>query len=97
MTTKKAKKMTFRQRLRADAEDKLQQMESTVRLLATDALKSEGTTINPFDVMRLASGTQTKSLRYRLIGELANEKEAELEALYNKQQDLPLKAGSDGE
>ena len=96
MKTKQARKMTFRQRLRADADKKLQYMDSIVRILVTEALKSEGIGISTTDIMRLASGTQTQSLRLRLIGELANEKEAELEKLYNKQMDL-LKEDSDGE
>ncbi len=89
----KAKKMTFRQRLRAQSEERLQHMESAIRILATESVKAVSA-INPFDVMRLASGTQTKSLRHRLVTELANEAEAELEALYNKQMDL-LKGDSD--
>ena len=87
----KVKVTSFRQRLRDSAENRLQQMESTVRILVTEALKSEGTEVNPYDVMRLACGSQTKTLRTRLVTELANETERELERLYyNNQQQLPL-------
>lgn len=96
MTTNKARKMTFRQRLRAEAEDQLEEMKSDIRLQATESVKAVSA-INPFDVMRLACGTQTKSLRYRLVTELANEKEAKLEALYNKQMELPIKGENDDE
>lgn len=85
--SKKAKKMTFRQRLRAQSEDRLKEMVKTVQILVVESVKPVSE-INPYDVMRLACGKQTKSLRNRLIGELANEHEAELEKIYNKQQDL---------
>ncbi len=96
MTTNKARKMTFRQRLRAQSEERLEKMASVIRLQAIESVKAVSQ-INPFDVMKLACGTQTKSLRYRLVTELANEAEAELEALYNKQIELPMNGENDDE
>jgi len=91
MTKKtKAKLMTFRQRLREQAGYKLNSMLNAVQLLAAEAVKAEDSEINPADVMRLASSAQTKSLRWRLITELANEKVAELERIYNNQIALDL-------
>lgn len=87
----KAKGFTFRQRLRADAEQTLISLINTAVILVTDDCKAVGTEINPADVMRAACTSQNKSLRYRLITELANEKVAELERIYNNQQELPLK------
>ena len=96
MKSKKARKMTFRQRLRATADERLSKMIVAVRGAGIAVCADSKTNINPYDVMRLACGTQTKSLRYKVVGDLANEMEAELEKLYNKQMDL-LKEGSDGE
>jgi len=90
MTTKKAKKMTFRQRLRATAEERLSKMTNATAARCMDVCKESKTEINPYDVMRLAAGKRNESLHYRLVSELANEMEAELERIYNNQQDLPL-------
>ena len=84
----KAKKMTLRQRLRADAEDKLERMMESARQNVVNVVSAFDSAINPYDLLRVMSSSQTKSLRNRLIGELANETEYELEQLYNKQQDL---------
>ena len=97
MTKKtKAKKITFRQRLRTQSDVRLSEMIVAMRHAGKNICKESKTEINPYDVMRLACGGQTKSLRYRVVTDLANESEAELEVLYNRQMDL-LKADSDGE
>ena len=97
MTKKaKAKPMTFRRRLRADAEKKLDSMLNTVWILACEAVKADGSATKPADLMRLLSSGQTKSLRNRLVTKLANEKVAELERIYNNQQELPLKVEESG-
>lgn len=82
---KKVKAMTLRQRLRAKAQEKLESLQEDVIDAVGSACDSHNTKINPYDMMRLISGGMTKTLRERLITELANETEAELEALYNKQ------------
>ena len=89
MTTKtKAKKMTFRQRLRTDAEERL----DAIIKASYDAIdKVKGNHhIATMAIMRLCSGGQTKSLRHRLITSLADEQMAELEEIYNRQQQLPM-------
>lgn len=91
----KAKAMTFRQRLRAQSGDRLKKIESAMYGAAVRVCEEAETEINPADVMRLMTGGQTKTLRDRLIGEIANETEKELEALYNKQIDLGLQGAED--
>lgn len=89
----KAKKLTLRQRLRQDAEKKLDGMiEQASEKVAT---VTEGTSVDFYLLMQLASQPgQGKTLRDNLITKLANDKEAELEEIYNRQQGLPL--GDDG-
>ena len=96
MKTKKVRKVTFRQRLRADADERLTKMIVAMRGAGVVVCDDSKTNINPYDVMRLACGRQNKSLRYQVVSDLANEMEAELEKLYNKQMNL-LKEDSDGE
>ncbi len=88
MSKTKAKKMTFRQRLRTDSEDKLDAI-IKASYEAVDKVKGNHN-IGTNAIMRLCSGSQTKSLRHRLITELANEQMAELEEIYNRQQQLPM-------
>jgi hypothetical protein len=82
------KKLTLRQRLRNDAEAQLDKLVAQ----AGDAVDQilAGTSLTAWDLMHLASSNQNKSLRAHMVTQLANEKEAELERLYNKQQDLDL-------
>ena len=87
----KVKVTSFRQRLRGQAGERLAKMIMSCIAMVTDEVAKQ-TKINPYDVMRLACGGQTKTLRTRLITELANETYLELERLYyNNQQKLPLK------
>lgn len=81
----KVKRATLRQRLRQQSAGRLDVLTADVKTAVEDTLKSAGTEINPYDVMRLLSGGQTKTLREQLITDLSNEVENELEALYNKQ------------
>jgi hypothetical protein len=66
-------KLTFRQRLRKDAEAKLDAMITTMG--AAMQLASQP--------------VHGKTLRHDLVTKLANEAEAALEAIYNNQMDLP--------
>jgi hypothetical protein len=92
MTKKKSKVkvITFRQRLRAQSEERLDKMLSVMGTAAQRVCEETNTEINPYDLMRLACNRQTKGLRYKLTSELSNEVENELEAIYNKQQALAL-------
>lgn len=87
--TKKAKPMSFRQRLRVQSADRLDIMEEAVRIAVRDVVAPHSA-VNPHDIMRLLCTGQTKTLREQIITELANETEFELEALYNKQIGLDL-------
>lgn len=80
------KKLTFRQRLRADASDYLDTLINTVHNSAAAVASETGATSK--DLLRLACGGHVKSLREAVITKLANAREAELEAIYNQQQDL---------
>lgn len=91
----KAKKISFRQRLRNQCAERLDVMAEAVRIVAHDVVKPHSK-INSLDVMRLLCAGQTKTLRENLITQLANETEAELEAIYNKQMNL-LPEDSDGD
>ncbi len=92
MKKSKAKRVTFRQRMRAQSDERLSAMIVAMREAGQRICKESKTEINPYDVMRLSCSNQTKSLRYRVVTDLANEHEAELERIYNSQQELPLKA-----
>ena len=94
MTTKKAKKMTFRQRLRIAAGDKLDGLLEQI-VERVDELVVIHTEINKYDLMRLACGGRTAALRNRLITELADEAEAKMEEIYNRQISLRLEKPDD--
>ena len=82
-------KLTFRQRMRKDAEAGLDDLVVRVQAFAIKAVK--GTSVDPALLMQLAGQPkQGKTLRHDLITKLANDKEAELEKLYNDQQKLDL-------
>jgi hypothetical protein len=80
--------MTLRQRLRADAEKKLDSLIAAAGDAVDEILA--GTNLAAWDLMHLASSKQNKTLRAHMVTELANQKEDELERLYNNQQDLDL-------
>jgi len=78
--------MTLRQRLRADADKKLDNLVER----ATEAVDKilEDTPLIAADLMHLASSKQNKTLRSHMVGVLANSAEEELEKLYNSQMKL---------
>ncbi len=84
----KAKKLSLRQRLRNDAAHQLGKIRREVEEVTEHVLQGAETEISKVDVFRLLSGGQTKTLEEQLVTELANEKEAELERIYNSQIDL---------
>jgi hypothetical protein len=86
----KAPKLSFRQRLRNDAAQELSDLKRKFEEVTESELIAANTGISKYDVFRLLSGGQTKTLEERLITELANEKEAALESIYNKQIGLDL-------
>lgn len=85
----KKKSLTLRQRLRLDAEKKLDRMVLAMQGAAVRVQEEHDSKIDPALLMQLASQpTQGKTLRHDLITVLTNEKETALEKLYNKQMDL---------
>lgn len=85
-----AKKTTLRQRLRHDANEKLLEIGKTAFAGVERALEEHDTDISATELMRFLSGTQVSTLQEKLITDLANEAEAELEEIYNRQQGLDL-------
>jgi hypothetical protein len=83
----KAKGLSFRQRLRQQAGEKLERLLDDISN-AVDVAVGDQTNVNHTDLLRLMCGGQTKTLREDLVTQLANEKELELEAIYNKQMEL---------
>ncbi len=90
MSKKKAKRVTLRQRMRKQAEGEINAFESLVVTGVERALEEAGVDLDPYDVMRLFGNSQTKYLREKAVISLANQYEAELEALYNRQQELAI-------
>lgn len=90
------KRLTLRQRLRQDAEKRLDEL---LRAMQSAAIRvcEEGTTeVDPALLMQLASQPQHgKTLRNTLVTQLANEAEELLERLYNNQMGLPIEGDSD--
>lgn len=84
----KAKKISFRQRLRNQSAERLEKITNAVAGAAARVCEEAGVKISHYDVMRLLCASQIKTLREQLITELANETETELEAIYNKQMTL---------
>lgn len=89
----KKKAVSFRQRLRTQAQSKLEKILDDADNAIMESVKSNGTAIHRGEIMRLLSGGQTKTLRDQVITELANETEKQLEEIYNTQ--LGLLPGDD--
>lgn len=79
--------MTLRQRLREQSEERLDKIVATMLAACNRVSDEHQTDINMFDVMRLISGTQTKTVRERLVVDLTNEREVQLEKFFNNQVD----------
>lgn len=84
------KRLTLRQRLRNDAEKRLDEILQMMRQAGARVTDEAGTEIQPSLLMQLASQpNEGKTLRNSLVTQLANEAEAKLEAIYNRQIALP--------
>jgi hypothetical protein len=88
----KAPALSFRQRLRADAAKELDELKRKFEEVCEAELIAADTGISKYEIFRLLSGGQTKTLEEKLITELANEKEQALENIYNSQMELLEKA-----
>jgi len=94
--TKAKKKMSFRQRLRNQSAERLEAIEAEIVRASDKVLADLGANLMAVSVMRLISGSQTKTLREDLITILSNQTEAELESIFNRQMEL-LKEDPDGD
>lgn len=90
----KKNKQSFRQRLRADCLGELSKLVERVNDAAGEICEEKGISGN--DLMKLASSPNAKTLCDDLVTQLANQRELELEALYNKQIDLIPEEKTDG-
>lgn len=81
----KDKKTTLRQRLRANAEKKLDEICTTMVTAGHRAVEESETELDARDIMHLLSVKQNKTLRDKLVTKLANEAEAKLEVFFNQQ------------
>ena len=92
MTKKKSpvKVMTLRQQLRAQAADKLRELQRLVTTAVERAMDEADVELNSADVMRMCVNSQTKTLHEQIITDLANQAEADLLKMWNNQQALPL-------
>lgn len=87
---KKERTLTLRQRLRLDAEKKLDRILHDLELAADQILDRAKTGLVTWDLLHLAGSKQNKSLRAHMVTKLANEAELELERLYNNQAEMNL-------
>ncbi len=90
MSKKEAKRLTLRQQLRADATEKLDALERLMETAASRVCEEANTNINPYDLMRMMTSGQNKTVREQLVTDLANEAEAKLMQIYNDQLSLPV-------
>ena len=91
MSTKKsskpAKPLTLRQKLRLDAEETLDTLNFKGLQYLERLIKDTGIR-SPRTLARLIAGGQTGTLRGQCITEIANRKESQLLEMYNQQQEL---------
>ena len=79
--------MGLRQRLREKASGELHRMEMELHV-AADKLRKGIPGISVADLLKLAAGGRTGTLRHGLVTAMTNHLESELEKHYNRQQDL---------
>jgi hypothetical protein len=86
MAKAKEKALSMRQQMRNKSESQLNHLSEVAYNAVNAAIGPQP--FSPVELMRLCVGGQTKTLRDRLIGKLADKAEAEVMALWNNQQDL---------
>lgn len=87
------KEKTLRQQMRESASSELDGLVEK----ATFALEAEakGSPVSASDLARLIIGGQTKTLRDKMIGQIADVAERDLVKMWNNQQKLNLESNSD--
>lgn len=93
---KKARKTTFRQRIRDQADTRLNRLLATAHNALKVAIGDDNAPISIELLARILSSSDTKTLRTRVITDMADQYEKELEALYNKQQEKLDLGGASG-
>lgn len=88
MAKKPRKSPTFRQRLRETASTQLDRIQEQAFNALLEVRGDSGLSVE--DLAKLCAGGSTKSLRHDMVTQLCNGMEAELEAIYNQQLDLPV-------
>ena len=84
--------------MREGADKKLEKiLDSAARELKASVDSSSGFVLYPLDVAKMLTGSQTKTLRDKLVTQLADEAENDLLKIYNNQNDLPLGDAHDAE
>lgn len=86
-TKKKARKTTFRSRIRQQATTRLDRLLSDAHNAIEGVIKDTNAPVTVETLARILSSSDTKTIRVRVITDMADQYEAELEALYNKQQE----------
>ena len=81
--------MTLRQRLREAAETDLDELIDRLQDDAADLIVQHPKILTK-DLLKLAAGGRTDSVRTKVVTALTNQKEVELEKFFNKQQELPM-------
>ena len=86
--SKPKKRVSLRQRLRADALLKLEGLAERMREAAKEV--AQDAVISPDELMRYVSSSKHKALQDALVTQLADEIERELREIYNKQMSLGI-------
>ena len=86
--------LTLRQRMRIDAEKRLDKLLAAVEKKVESAIAAENAQVPLRDIMRVLSSQESKTLRVKLVTQITDQMERELEQLYNQQLGLPI--GDDG-
>lgn len=87
--------MTLRAKLRAQASHELAGLVTKLQDRATE-LTSEVDQMWGTDLLKLAAGGRTDTIKDKLLTRLTNHKEIELEKFFDQQQDLPLETPEKG-
>jgi 2-oxo-4-hydroxy-4-carboxy--5-ureidoimidazoline (OHCU) decarboxylase len=83
--------MSLRKKLREQATSQLDGLVEKLQERATELTEGIDQMWGT-DLLKLAAGGRTDTIKDKLVTRLTNHKEMELEAFFNKQQDLPIEA-----
>lgn len=93
MAKAKAKELTLRQQMRQSSESELEKILDHASNALVDSVREHSNdALDHGDIAKLLSGGQTKTLRDKLVGQLAKAAEKDLVLLWNNQQKLDLES-----